>query len=133
MHVVGAAGLPRRYAAYAIEQGVSQQWAHLQHYNEFMTISALVLGAAQIIFFANFAWSLFRGKTAGENPWNANTLEWTLPSPPVHGNFWPDIPEVHRGPYEYSSPLVAEDYLPQSRRLDPETAERERRVQAEGH
>lgn len=132
MHIVGAAGMPRRYAAYAIEQGTSNTWAHLQPYNEFMTYSALALGAFQILLFVNIFWSLFAGKKAPQNPWNANTLEWTLPSPPVHGNFFP-IPEVYRGPYEYSSPLVAEDYLPQSRKLDPEAEEKERRMEAVGH
>ena len=132
MHIVGAAGMPRRYAAYAVEQGTTNTWAHLQPYNEFMTYSALALGAFQILLFVNIFWSIFAGKKAPRNPWNANTLEWTLPSPPVHGNFFP-IPEVYRGPYEYSSPLVAEDYLPQSRKLDPEAEEKERRMEAEGH
>ena len=132
MHIVGAAGLPRRYADY-VATGSSTQWAHLQPYNEFMTISALVLGTAQVLFFGNFLWSLWKGKKAPQNPWLANTMEWTLPSPPVHGNYFPSIPEVHRGPYEYTSPIVSEDYLPQSRALDPEASARERLLQAEGH
>ncbi|MBI4604544.1 MAG: cbb3-type cytochrome c oxidase subunit I, partial [Planctomycetes bacterium] len=133
MHIVGASGLPRRYATYAIEQGVSQQWAHLQPWNEFMSVSAIILGFAQILFFVNIFWSLARGKKAGPNPWNANTLEWTLPSPPVHGNFFP-IPEVHRGPYEYGSPVVeGRDFLPQSEKLEGEAAEKERRLQEEKH
>jgi len=132
MHIIGAGGLPRRFASYAVEEGTSLQWAHLQPYQEFITISALALGATQIIFFVNFFWSLARGKKAGENPWNANTLEWTLPSPPVHGNFFP-IPDVYRGPYEYSSPLVEEDYLPQSKKLEGELAEKERRLQERPH
>ena len=121
MHIVGAAGMPRRYAAHAIEQGTTTTWADLQPYNVFMTIAALGLGIAQIPFFVNFFWSLAKGPIAGMNPWKANTLEWTIPSPPVHGNYYP-IPEVYRGPYEYSSPLVEEDYLPQSRKLDGEAA-----------
>jgi cytochrome c oxidase subunit 1 len=133
MHIIGAAGLPRRYAAYAVEQTASHQWANLQPYNIFITYSAIVLGLAQIFFFANFIWSLFRGKKAGYNPWNANTLEWTLPSPPAHGNYFPSIPVVYRGPYEYNSPVVAEDYLPQSTKLDAESEARERQMQAHGH
>ena len=132
MHIVGAAGMPRRYAAFAIEAGTTQQWADLQPWNVFMTIAALGLGLAQIPFFINFFWSLFAGKKAGENPWQANTLEWTLPSPPVHGNYYP-IPNVYRGPYEYSSPLVSEDYLPQSRQLEGQAAEEEVRLQHEHH
>jgi cytochrome c oxidase subunit 1 len=132
MHIVGAAGLPRRYAAYAVDASATKQWAHLQPYNEFMTYGALVLGAAQVLLYANLLWSLFKGKKAGDNPWKANTLEWTLASPPGHHNY-PVIPTVYRGPYEYSSPLVEEDYLPQSLALDPEAAARERRLQSEGH
>jgi len=72
-----------------------------------------VLGAAQIIFLVNFFYSLFWGERVGRNPWRSNTLEWTAPSPPPHGNF-ETTPIVYRGPYEYSSPESEEDYLPQS-------------------
>ena len=70
----------------------------------------------------NFFWSMFAGPKAPKNPWHANTLEWEAPSPPPHGNFPGPIPTVYRGPYEYSSPLVPEDYLPQARRLDSQAA-----------
>ena len=46
------------------------------------------------------------------NPWRATTLEWTIPSPPPHGNF-AEMPTVYRGPYEYSVPGHDEDYWPQ--------------------
>jgi len=63
--------------------------------------------AAQVIFAVNFIYSMFRGPVAGRNPWNANTLEWTAPSPPGHGNF--DFqPVVYRGPYEYSRAWMRE-------------------------
>src|SRR5262249_41576395 len=88
----------------------------LQPINVFITISAICLGLAQIPLVINFFWSLFAGEKATENPWQANTLEWTAPSPPPHGNFGA-IPTVYRGPYEYSSPEVPEDWLPQNRRL----------------
>ena len=65
----------------------------------------------------NFIASWFTGAKAGPNPWHDNGLEWTLPSPPPHGNF-EVTPTVYRGPYEYSSPLVEEDWLPQDRKLD---------------
>ena len=71
-----------------------------------------MLGATQIIFLANFFYSLFWGKKAGDNPWHSNTLEWTTSSPAPHGNF-DKIPIVRRGPYEYASPETDEDYLPQ--------------------
>ncbi len=124
MHIVGAAGLPRRYAAYAIEQGVTETWAHTQSWNVFMTVSAIGLGLAQILYFVNFFWSLYRGKKADANPWKANTLEWQAPSPPQHVNFDP-VPVVYRGPYEYNSPVVEDDYLPQTVKLDDEAAARE--------
>ena len=79
------------------------------------------LAASQIVFFVNFIWSLIAGKKAEQNPWDANTLEWTVPSPPGHGNF-DTTPTVYRGPYEYSSPLVKEDWLPQDRQLGPAAA-----------
>mgnify|MGYP003324499051 CR=1 FL=1 len=72
----------------------------------------------QFVFLYNFIVSLRRGEKAPKNPWKANTLEWTLPSPPAHGNFHPDLPTVYRGPYEYNSDLVEEDYLPQDRKLE---------------
>ena len=89
----------------------------LQPLNTFISISAFLLFASQLIFAVNFIASWFTGAKAGNNPWHDNGLEWTLPSPPPHGNF-EVTPTVYRGPYEYSSPLVEEDWLPQDRRLD---------------
>jgi cytochrome c oxidase subunit 1 len=87
---------------------------HQQHWNVFITYSALLLGVSQIPFVINFFWSLFAGKKAPLNPWNSNTLEWTAPSPPPHLNWGPTLPTVYRGPYEYSSPESREDFLPQT-------------------
>jgi cytochrome c oxidase subunit 1 len=84
----------------------------LQPMNEFISINAILLGLAQFIFLANFFYSLFRGPVAGRNPWHSNTLEWSAPSPPPHGNF-EGTPVIYRGPYEYSVPDREEDYLPQ--------------------
>ena len=61
----------------------------------------------------NFFYSLFWGPSSGRNPWHCNSLEWTAPSPPPHGNF-ETTPVVYRGPYEYASPEATEDYLPQT-------------------
>jgi len=112
MHQVGVAGLMRRTAdpyAYDVYQ-------HLQPINEFITISAFCMFAWQIFFVVNFFHSMFWGKRVGRNPWNAASLEWDAPSPPGHGNF--DRPlEVYRGAYEFSSPEVAEDFIPQTRKL----------------
>jgi cytochrome c oxidase subunit 1 len=113
MHILGVGGHMRR-----IYNPMQYDFLHpLQPINVFITISALCLGIAQIPFAINFFWSLFAGKKATENPWQANTLEWTAPSPPPHGNFG-ELPTVYRGPYEYSSPEVEEDWLPQTRRLE---------------
>ena len=117
MHFLGVAGHMRRiYNPLQYEFLVDLQW-----WNVFITMSAFCLGVSQLIFLFNFVWSLFAGKKAERNPWQANTLEWTAPSPPPHGNF-ETVPTVYRGPYEYSSPLVQEDWLPQDRRLGPEAA-----------
>jgi cytochrome c oxidase subunit 1 len=109
MHYIGLAGHMRRiYDPYQYPF-----LKHLQGINEFITVSALILGTSQIIFFVNFFWSAFRGKKATENPWNANGLEWTTASPPPHGNWPGEIPEVHRWPYDYSVPGVAADHVMQ--------------------
>jgi cytochrome c oxidase subunit I len=109
MHIIGIGGHPRRY----FDSTMYSTWSHFRELNQFMTISAILLGFAQFIFVFNFAWSLFRGKIAGRNPWHSNSLEWTAASPPPHGNF-EHVPIVRRGPYEYSVPDMAEDYLPQT-------------------
>ncbi|WP_240928096.1 cytochrome c oxidase subunit I [Thalassoroseus pseudoceratinae] len=113
MHLLGISGLPRRYA----DPYIHPYLEHLLNMNQFMTISAMLMGVAQFLLLGNFFYSMFFGKKCGRNPWNANGLEWTAPSPPGHGNF--DIPPIcYRGPYEYSSPLVPDqDYLPQTHRL----------------
>jgi len=113
MHILGVGGHMRR-----IYNPMQYDFLHpLQPINVFITISAICLGLAQIPFAINLFWSMFAGAKATENPWQANTLEWTAPSPPPHGNFG-ELPTVYRGPYEYSSPEVKEDFLPQTRRLE---------------
>jgi cytochrome c oxidase subunit 1 len=85
----------------------------LQDINEFVTIAAIALLVGQIPFVINFFWSLFAGKRAEANPWQANTLEWVAPSPPQHGNF-ATVPVVYRGPYDYSIPGDKQDWQPQT-------------------
>src|SRR5574341_1892686 len=115
MHILGVGGMMRR-----IYNPMQYEFLHpLQPINVFITSGAIALGLAQIPFVINFFWSLFAGKKAELNPWKANTLEWVAPSPPPHGNF-DAIPVVYRGPYEYSSPEVPADYLPQERQLTPQ-------------
>jgi cytochrome c oxidase subunit 1 len=112
MHILGTAGLRRRIADITL----SVHERSLLPLNQFISISAFILGLAQIIFIVNFFWSLFRGPVAGRNPWKSNTLEWTAPSPPPHGNWGETVPNVFRGPYEYTTQDEAEDYLPQTDR-----------------
>ena len=85
----------------------------LQLLRQFSTWALLVMLAFQVVFFVNFFYSMFRGKKAGPNPWNANTLEWQAPSPPPHGNF-AELPHCYRGPYEYSVPGRDSDFWPQN-------------------
>jgi cytochrome c oxidase subunit 1 len=93
------------------------QYEFLQQHmgtNQFVTMAAVVLLLSQFLFMFNFFYSMWFGPKAEANPWNANTLEWSAPSPPPHGNF-ATMPTVYRGPYEYSPPGVEEDWLPQDR------------------
>lgn len=115
MHILGAVGFPRRLA----DPYHYETFAHLQPLNAFITWCAIGMVFSQVIFVGNFCFSLFAGKLAGRNPWKANGLEWTAPSPPGHGNF--DFqPVVYRGPYEYGSPETDEDFYPQTQ-PPPET------------
>jgi cytochrome c oxidase subunit 1 len=115
MHILGAVGFPRRLA----DPYHYETFRHLQPMNIFMTWCAIGMVASQVIFAANFFYSMFYGKPCGRNPWKANSLEWMCPSPPGHGNF--DFqPIVYRGPYEYGSPEVEEDYYPQTQPPPPD-------------
>ena len=112
MHVVGLNGMHRRtqnpYEKYTYIDGMLGM-------NTAMTHGAIMLGVVQLILLFNVLWSMWRGKKAEQNPWNANSLEWcAVPTPTVHGNFGPYLPTVHRGPYEYSPPDRDEDWLPQN-------------------
>ena len=89
MFIQGLSGLSRR-----MYDG-GQQYAHasdILHWNEFMTISAFCLGAAQIPFIVNIIISLAAGKKVDRNPWNSTTIEWSAPSPPLpHVNFESEV------------------------------------------
>ncbi len=111
MFIQGLAGVSRR-----MYDG-GQLYAHAQsvlEWNEFMTISAFCLGAAQIPFLINIFISMFHGEKVDRNPWESTTIEWSAPSPPVpHANFEGPL-EVYRDPYEYSVPDADKDFLPQT-------------------
>jgi len=76
------------------------------------TVAVIGLLLSQLPFVWNLVRSWRRGPVAEANPWQANTLEWSVPSPPPHGNFAAP-PVVYRGPYEFSVPGRAEDFWPQ--------------------
>ena len=109
MFFQGMWGMQRRLADPTL------QWHNLpvQGWSTVILAGALITAVAQIPFIFNFFWSIWSGEKAGENPWQATTLEWACPSPPPHGNFVTP-PVVHRGPYEYSVPGRKADYWPQS-------------------
>jgi cytochrome c oxidase subunit 1 len=112
MFIQGLAGVSRR-----LYDG-GQIYAHAQgvlHWNEFMSICAWLLALAQLPFVINFFLSIKKGEKVSDNVWEATTLEWAdAPSPPLaHGNF-ERLPRVYRGPYEYSVPGHASDFLPQN-------------------
>jgi cytochrome c oxidase subunit 1 len=110
MHFVGVAGNPRRYADFKEFEFLGQ----LMPLHTFMTHAAFFTAAVQLIFLFNFFWSLKKGAKATVNPWEATTLEWTVPSPPPHDNFGGRLPEVYRGAYEYSVPGAEKDYWMQN-------------------
>jgi cytochrome c oxidase subunit 1 len=109
MHNLGLGGMMRRIADPLVYDHLRQ----LQPLNQFSTFGAIGLGFTTFIFIWNMIHSLRHGERAPANPWHANTLEWTVPSPPGHGNF-PKTPTVYHGPYEYSVPGLESDYLPQN-------------------
>ena len=108
MHYTGLAGMPRRYYDYS-------SWESFNMFggmNQFISIVVIIVFAAQFLFIYNFFNSIWRGRRAESNPWKANTLEWTTPINPGHGNWPGEIPEVHRWPYDYSKDGV--DFIPQT-------------------
>ena len=112
MHYLGFAGVPRRYFALGQTAFMSDS-VHLV--NEWITIAALIVAAAQTIFLFNLVYSYFKGPASGPNPWEATTLEWQTPhTPPKHGNFGPTQPIVYRWAYDYGVPGAVDDFIPQN-------------------
>ena len=110
MHTLGVVGHLRR-----IYDPLQYDFLQpIQGMNVFISTSAFILGTAQLLFIVNFLMSMWMGKKAGPNPWNATTLEWTIPSPPGHGNFGDELPTVHRWPFDYGLPGAKKDYVMQT-------------------
>src|SRR5215204_3307799 len=112
MHYLGFIGVPRRYHDMGQTTFVPDS-AHTL--NAFISVAALTVGAAQVVFLFNLFWSVRHGKEGGGNPWRATTLEWQTPqTPPGHGNWGDELPVVHRSAYDYSVPGAERDFIPQN-------------------
>jgi cytochrome c oxidase subunit 1 len=108
MHLTGLAGEPRQYAQLTgIPGPAGALLAHLQPMQVYVTGSAFVLAAAQILFIVNLWRSVLHGEIAPENPWDATTLEWAPASYDLR---------VVRGPCEYG-----EDGMHPQWEITPET------------
>ncbi len=109
MHYEGFAGMPRRYYDYS-------NWISFNQFgglNRMISTVAIIVYATQFLFLFNFFYSIFKGrKVRTQNPWGSNTLEWTTPINPGHGNWPGEIPEVHRWAYDYGKD--GKDFIPQT-------------------
>jgi cytochrome c oxidase subunit 1 len=109
MHYEGLAGMPRRY----LDKSIWQAFNQFADLDKMITIVSIVVFAVQLMFVFNFFYSIFKGrKVTSTNPWGANTLEWTTPINPGHGNWTGEIPEVHRWPYDYGKD--GREFIPQT-------------------
>ncbi len=123
MFIQGLAGMHRRMsdggATYALSnpqnQGVADGLSDFViNLNKHISWAAVLLAVAQIPFILNLFISIRKGqKTNSDNPWKSTTLEWQTPTPPGHGNF-DVVPNVYRGPYEYSVPGAKDDFTTQN-------------------
>ncbi len=114
MHTMGMVGMPRRFAQFTEYDFLKS----LHPLVVFVSIAAIITVLVQFLFYFNLVWSLFKGKRADDNPWEATTLEWITASPPPHDNFAGVLPTVYRGPYEFAVPGAPNDY---SMQTEPDT------------
>lgn len=117
MHFVGMAGLPRRY----YDNTAFPYFDDLADINVLITVFAIITALVQLVFLYNFIYSIFYGKKATQNPWNANTLEWTTPVEPIHGNWPGELPTVYRWPYDYSKTNEKGEYVIPGQDFAPQT------------
>lgn len=109
MHYQGLAGMPRRY----LDKSSWVSFTQFSDLDKMITIVTIIVFAMQLMFVMNFFYSIFKGrKVTTQNPWGANTLEWTTPIRPGHGNWVGEIPEVHRWPYDYGKD--GREFIPQT-------------------
>lgn len=112
MHYLGFLGVPRRYYAMGDTDFIP---ASAQTLNANITIAALIVGVAQLIFIYNVIRSLSKGEKSKPNPWSATSLEWQTPDfPPKHGNWGKLLPVVYRWAYDFSVPGAKDDFIPQN-------------------
>jgi cytochrome c oxidase subunit 1 len=112
LHYLGFLGVPRRYFEMGDTNFIPDS---AQSLNAFITVVTLIVGFAQLVFLYNLVRSATKGKEAGHNPWQANSLEWqTAEVPPGHGNFGETLPLVYRWPYDYGVPGAKNDFVPQN-------------------
>jgi cytochrome c oxidase subunit 1 len=117
-HYLGMAGNVRRYASF-----VDDFLQPLIPVHRFITVAALITGAAQVIFLYNLIHSRFAGAPAPDNPWEATSLEWSTPTPPPFDNFGGKHPVVYHDPYQYGVESSVGDYVMQT---SPEQVKTER-------
>jgi len=110
LHYIGIAGFPRRYYSFTNFDAFSS----FGDLNMFVSVAAIITFGAQFIFLFNFFYSMARGRKAPANPWRSNTIEWTTPRNPGHGNWPGKIPSVYRWSYDYSKPGAESDFIPQN-------------------
>jgi cytochrome c oxidase subunit I len=117
-HYLGMAGNIRRYSSFP-----DDFLQPLIPVHKWITIAALMTGAAQLIFVYNLIHSRFWGKPAPDNPWEATSLEWSTTSPPPWDNFGGKHPVVYHDPYQYGVQGSVGDYVMQA---SPEQVKTER-------
>jgi len=111
MHYLGFVGVPRRYYEMYDSEFMTVSTNYL---NQFITITALIVGFSQLVFLYNIITSAKFGKIAGKNPWKACSLEWRTPEVPAgHANFGKELPVVYRWAYDFNVPGAKEDFIPQ--------------------
>jgi cytochrome c oxidase subunit 1 len=108
-HYLGMAGNVRRYSTF-----VDDFLQPLIPVHRWITVAALVTGAAQLIFVYNLIYSRFWGKPAPDNPWEATSLEWSTATPPPWDNFGGKVPVVYHDPFQYGVQSSVGDYVMQA-------------------
>jgi cytochrome c oxidase subunit 1 len=98
MYILGLHGMPRRMAVYPN----NPSWQTL---NQWSSVGALLIGISMLVFVVNVIYSWKKPIPAGDNPWDAHTLEWFTSSPPPHHNFV-SLPPIHseRPVWDYNHP-----------------------------